>query len=424
MDALQNPANIFGTRPVRVLAMQLPLSLVPPTTRQATYFTPYQMHASVGPSCGVADVRSAPDANGIQATIWSGTQGVYPLQGAIAQLLGISASAVHMVYVEASGCYGHNSADDAAADAAVISQKIGKPVRVQWMRQDEHGWEPLGPAMVHEMQGGLDSQGNVVAWEHTLWTQTHSTRPGGLAGNLLAGQELGFRHKRLVRQVGTLVAEISVVNYAFPNNMVTNNSVPSYTTAPNGSMTHTTNVFLRTSALRSLGGLSNSFANESFMDELAHAAGADPYDFRMKYLSDPRAVAVMKAMSKQAKLNKPKPGAQEGMLSGRGVAYLEYENTLAYVAAEAEVQVNPTTGEVQVTRVVVAHDCGQIINPDGLTNQIEGNVIQALSRTLKEQVRFDDNGVTSVVWSPGPQNTYPRRKDLPNPELHRGARLD
>jgi CO/xanthine dehydrogenase Mo-binding subunit len=169
--------------------------------------------------------------------------------------------------------------------------------------------------------------------------------------------------------------------------------------------------YLRTSSLRSLGGFSNSFANESFMDELAAKAGADPFDFRMRYLTDPRAVAVMKAMAKQAGLSKRKPPAQHGMLSGRGISYLQYENTLAYLAAEAEVQVNPNTGAVQVTRVVVAHDCGQIINPDGLMHQIEGNVIQGVSRTLKEQVTYDANGVTSVLWAvnptiPGPQSPY------------------
>ncbi len=194
ISALQTPANIFDTRPVGTPTGNVASGLASAAkTLQATYFTPYQMHAAIGPSCAVADVRSAPDPKtGIQATIWSGTQGVYQLQGAIAQLLGLSPSAVHVIYVEASGCYGHNGADDAAADAALLSQLAGAPVRVQWMRPDEHGWEPLGPAMVHSMQGGLDGNGNVTAWQHELWTQAHSTRPGGNAGNLLAGQEAGF----------------------------------------------------------------------------------------------------------------------------------------------------------------------------------------------------------------------------------------
>jgi len=410
-DALQNPAYIYQSGVSIDAQGDVDAGLAGASqTLNATYFTPFQMHASTGPSCAVADVRSQADANGIQATVWSGTQGVYPLQGAIAQLLNMDASAVHVIYVEASGCYGHNGADDVAADAALISQQVGKPVRVQWMRQDEHGWEPLGPAMVHQMTGGLDAKGNVVAWEHEVWTPTHSTRPGGAAGNLLAGQEIGFLPPALGSQKGTGTRN-QPVNYSFANSRTTENSVANFVTSGNALSYN----FLRTSALRSLGGLSNSFSNESFVDELAHAAGVDPYAFRMRYLSDPRAVAVMKAMAKQANLNKSKPRPQHGMLSGRGVSYLQYENTLAYVAAEAEVQVDPTTGVVSVTRVVVAHDCGQIINPDGLTNQIEGNVIQSVSRTLKEEVQYDANGVTSVVWA---QSQYFPNANQAYPILH------
>ncbi len=197
------------------------------------------------------------------------------------------------------------------------------------------------------------------------------------------------------------------MNYSFANSRSTAYSVGNFAgNAAGGKLEPSTPLtyrYLRTSALRSLGGFSNSFANESFMDELAVAAGADPFDFRMAYLSDPRAIAVMQAMATQAGLDKPKPSAPDGLLSGRGIAYLEYENSLTYLAASAEVLVNPNTGAVHVTRVVVAHDCGQIINPDGLTNQIEGNVIQALSRTMKEQVTYDDSGVTSIVWA---QNGY------------------
>ncbi len=389
------------------------------TVLNATYFTPFQMHASVGPSCAVADVRSAPDANGIQATVWSGTQGVYPLRGAVAELLGLDTTAVHVIYVEASGCYGHNGADDVAADAALMSQAVGQPVRVQWMRQDEHGWEPLGPAMVHKMHGGLAPNGNVTFWEHEVWTPTHSGRPGGDAGNLLAGQEVGFLPPPLGSQART-GGRNQPVNYSFNNMRVTEYGLANFamTQGENGKLktiSPLTYTFPRTSSLRSLGGFSNSYANESFMDELAAAAGADPYEFRMRSLQDPRAQAVMHAMAKQAGLNKAKPHAWDGMLSGRGISYLQYENTLTYVAAEAEVQVDPATGVVRVTRVVVAHDCGQIINPDGLTNQIEGNVIQSVSRTLKEEVKYDANGVTSVVWA---QNQYFPNADQAYPILN------
>ncbi|HET9014950.1 MAG TPA: molybdopterin cofactor-binding domain-containing protein, partial [Thermomicrobiaceae bacterium] len=426
-QALQDSANTFNAKALSAVGDVTSGLSGAATTLQATYFTPYQMHAAIGPSCAVADVRSAPDQKtGIQATIWSGTQGVYQLQGAIAKLLGIAPAAVHVIYAEASGCYGHNGADDAAADAALLSQAAGAPVRVQWMRPDEDGWEPLGPAMVHEMQGGLDQAGKVAAWEHTLWTQTHSTRPGGIAGNLLAGQELGFAPQP-ESPTGLLGGRNSIVNYAFRNSLVTANSVRSFTTATSGTWTQTTNLFPRTTALRTLGGFSNTFANESFVDELAMAANADPLAFRQQYLSDPRGLAVLSAVAKAANwkaipwpkrprpvVPSPPPQAQTPPSPpapppyfGRGIAYVQYENSLAYVATYAEVLVDPTSGAVQVTRVIVAHDCGLIINPDGLTNQIQGNVIQATSRTLKEEVLFDSSGVTSLTWAGVPtDNTW------------------
>jgi len=425
---LRDPANIYQSGPSVAPVGDVDSALAGASaTLQADYFTPFQMHASVGPSCGIADVRGAPDpATGIQATVWSGTQGVYPLQGAIAGLLGLPTAAVHVIYVEAAGCYGHNGADDAAADAALISQAVGKPVRVQWMRQDEHGWEPLGPAMAHTLRGGLDSKGNVVAWDHTVWTPSHSGRPGGNPGNLLAGQEIGALPPALGAPNGSGTRN-QPVNYAFPNIRTTENAVANFAMAPGtggrlATAAPLTYTYPRTSSLRSLGGFSNSFANESFMDELAAQAGRDPYAFRLSYLSDPRAVAVMKAMAKQAGLTGKKPSAPSGMLSGRGIAYLQYENNLAYLAAAAEVLVNPASGVVRVTRVVVAHDCGQIINPDGLTNQIEGNVIQSVSRTLKEQVAFDANGVTSVVWAtsanfPGTQYSILHFSEVPAVEV-------
>ncbi|HLI52203.1 MAG TPA: molybdopterin cofactor-binding domain-containing protein, partial [Thermomicrobiaceae bacterium] len=204
----------------------------------------------------------------------------------------------------------------------------------------------------------------------------------------------------------------SIVNYAFPNSLVTANSVRSFTTTGSGP-TLTTNVFLRTTALRTLGGFSNTFANESFMDEMALAANADPLAFRQQYLSDPRGLAVLKAVAKAANWKtmawptSPSPLGSGSPFSGRGLAYVQYENNYAYVATYAEVQVDPTNGAVQVTNVIVAHDCGLIINPDGLTNQIQGNVIQATSRTLKEEVLFDSNGVTSLTWAGVPtDNTW------------------
>ena len=349
-------------------------------TFEATYQWPFQLHASIGPSCGLADVRDG------AATIWSGTQGAHQLRPTIAQLLGIAPANVRVIFVEASGCYGHNGADDAAADAAILSQAVGQPVRVQWMRDDEHGWEPLGPAMVMDVRGGLDAQGNVAAWDYQVWTPTHSSRPNGSAGSLLGGSLAGMS-AGTPNQSG---AERNANHtYNFKNNRVT---VHWLNSSP-----------IRASALRGLGSPQNTFANESFMDELAAASGADPIEFRLRHLSDPRAKAVLEAVAKRAgwtQRSSPQKAPQAaGVKSGRGVAFVQYDRTEAYVAAVTEVDVSPADGQVLVKRVVVAHDCGLIINPDGLRNQIEGNVIQATSRTLKEEVKFDRSMVTSLDWS-------------------------
>lgn len=360
---------------------------------KATYFSPFNMHGSVGPSCGVADIQTDNTGAVTSATVWSGTQGPFPLQGAIAQLLGTTPSKVRVIYSEAAGCYGHNGADDAAADAALMSMLVGRPVRVQWMRADEHNWEPLGPAMTHDMVGDLDSSGHVVAWQHTLWTPTHSTRPSNLAANLWSGQETGFTTSPAVSTVNS-GGRNAPINYAFANNLTTAYGVPSFS-ASGSAITYT---LPRSTAMRSLGGASNTFANESFVDELAFAAGADPLAFRLSYISDPRGIAVLNAMAAQAGWGGPFSHTQNGIAAGRGVAYLQYENRLAYVAGYAETLVDQSSGVITLSRVVIAHDCGQIINPDGLKNQIEGNVIQAASRSLFEEVNFNGQGVTNTSW--------------------------
>jgi CO/xanthine dehydrogenase Mo-binding subunit len=361
-------------------------------TLTATYEWPYQLHASIGPSCAVADVRSG------AATIWSGTQGSHQLRPTIAQLLGIASQDVRVIFTEASGCYGHNGSDDAAADAAILSQAVGKPVRVQWMRYDEHVWEPLGPAMLMEMRGGLDAQGNVVAWDYQVWTPTHSSRPNGSAGSLLAGSLAGMAGGTPNQSGADRNANHT---YDFKNNRV---------------MVHWLNSSpLRASALRGLGSPQNTFANESFMDELAAAAGVDPLEFRLRYLTDPRGRAVLETVAKRAEWA-PRSARQThaqptASMTGRGIGFVQYDRTEAYVAAVAEVEVN-AGGEVLVKRVVVAHDCGLIINPDGLRNQIEGNVIQATSRTLKEEVKFDRAIVRTVDWT-----LYPILKFAEVPEV-------
>jgi CO/xanthine dehydrogenase Mo-binding subunit len=355
---------------------------------EATYYQPYHNHASIGPSCAVADVRDG------QASVWCSTQGVYQLRGALAQLLGMEPEQIQVIHVEGAGCYGHNGFDDAAADAALLSQAVGRPVRVQWSRHDENVWEPKGPAMIMNVQGGLDAGGKIVAWDYGVWTPTHSSRPGGQAGNLLAGQQVSppFTASRNWRGGGDRNAQHT---YTFPHNRVVAHWLAS---SP-----------IRQSSYRSLGGYANTFANESFMDELAAAAGVDAVEFRLRHLDDPRAIEVIRRAAEHAGWqSRPSPQASgnERIVSGRGIAYAQYEAKDAYIATIAEVDVERESGLVRVKRIVVAHDCGLVVNPDGLANQIEGNIIQAMSRALKEQVTFDRTRITSVDWLSYPILTF------------------
>ncbi|HEY5269174.1 MAG TPA: molybdopterin cofactor-binding domain-containing protein [Anaerolineales bacterium] len=360
----------------------------------AAYYQPYHAHASIGPSCAVADVKED------QITVWASTPGPYPLSGTLAQLLDVPAEKVHLIHVEGPGSYGQNGSDDAAADAVILSQAVGRPVRVQWSRQDEFVWEPKAPAMVMEVHGGLDAHGNVVAWDYHVWSPSHVARARSpeqlVAGQLISGQaasHFGFSFGA-ERNAST--------NYSFPNQRVT---VHYLADSP-----------LRASSFRSLGGAENTFANESFMDELAAAAGVDALDFRLRYLADARAREVLKAAAGKAGWEaRPSPhGKKNKLAQGRGVAFAWYENDQAIVACVAHVQVDATSGAVRVKRVVVAHDCGLIINPDGLKNQIEGNVIQSLSRALKEEVIFDEWRVKSVDWDSYPILTF---SEVPEVEI-------
>jgi CO/xanthine dehydrogenase Mo-binding subunit len=354
----------------------------------STYYQPYHAHASIGPSCAVADVRND------QITVWTSTQGPNPLRGALAQLLNVPPERVHLIHVEGAGSYGHNGADDAAADAVLLSQAVSRPVRVQWSREQEFVWEPKAAAMVMEVTGGLDAHGNIIAWEYDVWSPTHTTRPR-FAGQLLAAQWMAAQAPPPIRFF--LGGERNApTNYAFPNQQVRLHWLAS---SP-----------LRISSFRSLGGTGNTFANESFMDELAAAAGADALEFRLRHLTDPRGRAVLTAAAEHAGWQaRPAPRREQAGLppgAGRGLAFAQYENAGAYVATVAEVQVDRDSGVVRVQRIVVAHDCGLIINPDGVTNQVEGNVIQSLSRALKEEVTFDRSRVTSVDWLTYPILTF------------------
>jgi nicotinate dehydrogenase subunit B len=356
-------------------------------TLAATYEFASQAHASMAPSCAVADVR--PDG----AIVYSSSQNVFALRASLAPILGLTVEQVRVIHKEGGGCYGHNGADDVSADAAILSRAVGRPVRVQWGRADEFAWEPKGPAMLSRVRGGLDAGGNVIAWDYEVWTPTHSTRPGGEPSGLLAGELLDPPAPLAsFRRVGG--DRNAPHNYSFPHNRVTAHWIA---TPP-----------LRPGSLRSLGGMANTTANESFLDELAVAAGADPVEFRLRHLTDPRAIDVISCAATAAgwETRSSGPGAPGlegvstgGPATGRGIAFARYETEYAYAAVVAEVTVDPSSGDVRVNRVVVAHDCGLIVNPDGLRNQIEGNVIQGVSRALKEEVTFDRTQVTSLDWS-------------------------
>lgn len=363
-----------------------------PRQLHAQYHQPYHAHASIGPSCAVADVTND------QITVWCSTPGPYPLRNALAQLTGVEVEKFHLIHVEGSGSYGQNGSDDAAADAVILSQEVGKPVRVQWSRQDEFVWEPKAPAMVMEVHAGLDHQGGITAWDYHVYSPSHVARARFasqlVAAQLIAGQT--FPAGRF-----SFGAERNApTNYTFPCQRVT--------------VHYLTNTPLRASSMRSLGGAENTFANESFMDELASAVGADALEFRLRYLDDPRARDVLYAAAEKVGWKAhTSPLLRRGEpFEGRGLAFARYENEEALVACIAQVQVDPASGVVRVKRIVVAHDCGLIINPDGLKNQIEGNVIQSLSRALKEEVLFDEFRLKSVDW-----DTYPILKFSEVPDV-------
>jgi len=349
---------------------------------EATYTRPYQMHASIGPSCAVAR------RDGDQITVWTHTQGVFPDRDAIAGMLRVPKENVRCIHVEGSGCYGHNGADDAAGDAAVIAQAMpGTPVRVQWMREQEHAWEPYGPAMVSKVSAALDQAGTIVDWNYELWSNTHSMRPGG-PGALLAAQSLAQpfpppEPKPLPLPEGGGDRN-AIPIYRLPSARVLYHFIP--------------DMPLRISALRALGAYLNIFSIESFMDELAAAAGADPVEFRLRHLDDARAREVVSTAAERFGWSSFRRGAGRG----RGFAFARYKNLAAYCALAAEVEVAPETGRARLVRAVAAVDSGQAVNPNGIANQTEGAILQSASWTLYESVTFDDTRITSVDWS-----TYP-----------------
>jgi CO/xanthine dehydrogenase Mo-binding subunit len=358
---------------------------------EASYSKPYLAHASIGPSCALA--RCA----GGKFTIWSHTQGSHHLQRQLAEVLGVATDDVEVIHKDGAGCYGHNGADDVALDAALLARACGRPVLVQWTREDELAWSPCGSAMVVRVAASLDATDRIVDWRHEIWSHTHIKRPGwGEGVNLLAAWHMEppfpVPPAKDVPQPTGGADRNAIPLYAFPSEEIVYNFIAEMP--------------IRVSALRSLGAYANVFAIESFMDELAAAAAVDPIEFRLRHLQDARAREVIETAAKTARWTRGEKG--DGA-RGRGLGFAQYKNRSAYCAVIAEVELGES---LRVKRVVAAVDAGQVINPDGLANQIEGGIVQAISWTIKEQVLWDRDRILARSWE-----SYPILRFDETPEI-------
>ena len=347
----------------------------------ASYSRPYLAHASIGPSCAAARYEKG------RLTVWTHTQGPHFLRDQIARALALEPSTVQVIHRDGAGCYGHNGADDAAFEAALVAKLCGRPVLLQWTREQELAWSPFGSAMVVQLSAAVDEAGRIVDWRHELWSHTHIKRPGWGEGiNLLSAWAMDppvpvppAKDMPLPAGGGDRNA---VALYDFPRQEIVYHFIAEMP--------------LRVSALRALGAYANVFAIESMMDEIARALDADPVEFRLRHLADERARAVIEAAARAAGW---KPGERSDGARGRGIGFGRYKNLSAYCAVVAEIEL---TEKLRVRRAVAAVDAGQVINPDGLVNQIEGGIVQAASWTLKEAVNWDANGVRSRSWEDYP----------------------
>jgi nicotinate dehydrogenase subunit B len=361
---------------------------------EAEYEWPFQSHASMGPACSLVDIKDG------HVTCWSGSQKTHFVRAGIAAILQVPEENVHVIWTPGPGSYGRNDADDAAIDAAVLAKAVGKPVRVQYMRNQGTGWDPKGPASVHQVRAALDASGNVIGYEFfsKAFSRVDVDTNGSKPYDTLAGQMLGGNLKS-----GDGFG-IPAESYAFTNKRTSWEVIPPLLDRASP---------LRTSHLRDPVGPQIHFASESFMDEVAAMLSMDPIEFRLCYVKDPRDIAVIKAAAEKAGWQtRPSPRkAQSGdKVSGRGIAYAQRNGTR--VAMIAEVETDRHSGKIWVRKFTVAHDCGQIINPDGLRMTIEGNIVQGISRTLWEEVKFDNKNVTSVDWV-----SYPILDITETPEL-------
>jgi CO/xanthine dehydrogenase Mo-binding subunit len=358
----------------------------------ATYDFAIHTHGSIGPSCAVAEFKDG------RLTSWSASQATHDLRKQLAQMLGMPVASVRCIYLEGAGCYGRNGHEDAAADAALLAKAVGRPVRVQWSRADEHGWDPKGPPTLMDLQAGMDDAGNVTAWN----SQFFIPQAGPELNVALVAADLAGMPTAPVSFPGNIF-QMSAIPYKFPNVKTVCHRLE---TTP-----------LRPSWIRTPGRMQNTCANECFMDELAAAAGVDPSEFRRRHLDpdDKRGHEVLERLLALAKWDKrPSPqGNGSGNIGrGRGISYVKYELVRTYVGTVAEVEVDRATGVIRVPKFYLVHDCGQIINPDGLKNQLEGNIIQTVSRTLLEEVKFDRAQVTSLDWDSYPILTFPQIPDI------------
>jgi nicotinate dehydrogenase subunit B len=371
------------------------------TVVKATYLHPFQMHGAMGTSCAVADVQ------GGKATIWSPTQSAYPTRSGVAMLLGVPVDSVRVVFTRGAGCYGINGADTVSYDAALLSQAVGKPVRVQLSRKDEHAWENYGFPYVIDQRAGVDADGTIVVWDYEAWFASRGGRPGyDTPGNVITGMLAGYAPVAFTpRGAAEPAGEFRNGSNAAPSYVsgrVAGRAGGAGTIASERVLTHTVDSPFFTGPLRSPSRLQNTFAHESFIDEIAAHVKADPVAYRLRHLRDPRLKEVISAAAKAAHWEpRPSPNgrnARTGVAAGRGMSAVAYEGTNGYVAMVAEVEVDQTTGAIATKRLFLAQDCGPVSNPDGMKNQIEGGALQGLSRALGEEVTWDDRKVTSVDW--------------------------
>ena len=356
-------------------------------TVKATYDFPIHTHGSIGPSCAIAEFKDG------ALTSWSASQATHALRKQLAQMFGLPADKVRCIYVEGSGCYGRNGHEDAAADAALLAKAVGKPVRVQWSRADEHGWDPKGPPTLIDMRASMDASGNVTAWEGDFYMPQQTA--GSFLVPLVAATLSGMPYANDIAPGN--VFQNSAIQYKIPNVKTVCKRLE---TTP-----------FRPSWIRTPGRMQNTYANECFIDELAAAANMDALEFRVKLLDDKRGLELLNRLAALAKWEKrpsPQKSASGNVVKGRGISYVKYELVRTYIGAVAEVEVDRGTGVIKVAKFTVVHDCGQIINPDGLKNQIEGSVIQTVSRTLVEEVKFDRSQVTSLDWASYPILKFPQ----------------